>query len=71
MIVVNLSLLCSFTRMRGHLGVKEVDPEKFPATTIAAVAEVLRKSTFLRLSEDGVHGFTFLSPTKCPLEGTI
>jgi hypothetical protein len=57
--------------MRGHLGVKEIDPEKFPATTIAAVAEVLRKSTFLRLSEDGVHGFTFLSPTKCPLEGTI
>ncbi|CAN5962405.1 unnamed protein product, partial [Sphagnum jensenii] len=52
--LVNLSLLCSFTRMRGHLGVKEVDPEKFPATTIAAVAEVLRKSTFLRLSEDGL-----------------
>jgi hypothetical protein len=57
--------------MRGHLGVKEIDPEKFPATTIAAVAEVLRKSTFLRLSEDGVHGFTFLSATKCPLEATI
>jgi hypothetical protein len=57
--------------MRGHLGVKEIDPEKFPATTIAAVAEVLRKSTFLRLSEDGVHGFTFLSATKCPLETTI
>jgi lupus La protein len=52
--LVNLSLLCSFTRMRGHLGVKEIDPEKFPATTIAAVAEVLRKSTFLRLSEDGL-----------------
>lgn len=52
--LVDLSLLCTFQKMRGHLDVKESDPSKFPAEKVAAVAEVLRsKSTFLRLSEDG------------------
>lgn len=59
MSVVDLSLLCSFQRMRSHLGVKEADPAKFPADKLAAVAEVLRKSTSLRVSEDG--GFSILS----------
>lgn len=54
-LVVDLSLLCTFQKMRSHLDVKESDPTKFPADKLAAVAEVLRsKSTFLRLSEDGV-----------------
>ena len=39
--------------MRSHLGVKEADPAKFPADKLAAVAELLRKSTSLRVSEDG------------------
>ncbi|KAG0609440.1 hypothetical protein M758_8G184800 [Ceratodon purpureus] len=51
--LVDLALLCSFTKMRTHLGVKETDPARFPADKVAAVAEVLRKSTFLKLSEDG------------------
>lgn len=51
--LIDLSLLCSFQRMRSHLGVKESDPTKFPADKLAAVAEVLRKSTSLRVSEDG------------------
>jgi len=53
-LVVDLSLLCIFQKMRSHLNVKESDPTKYPAEKLAAVAEVLRsKSTFLRLSEDG------------------
>ncbi|KAG0556175.1 hypothetical protein M758_11G030600 [Ceratodon purpureus] len=39
--------------MRAHLGVKESDPAKFPADKLAAVAEVLRTSTSVRVSEDG------------------
>ena len=50
---MDLSLLCSFQRMRAHLGVKESDPAKFPADKLAAVAEVLRTSTSVRVSEDG------------------
>lgn len=53
-LVVELSLLCTFQKMRKHLGVNESDPTKFPADKLAGVAEVLRnKSTFLRVSEDG------------------
>lgn len=62
-LVVDLSLVCTFQKMRSHLNMKESDPTKFPAEKLAAVAEVLRKkSTFLRLSEDGVcsqHCFLF------------
>lgn len=60
-LVVDLALLCSFQKMRTHLGVKETDPAKFPADKVAAVAEVLRKSTFLKLSEDGVFLRLFFS----------
>eukprot|EP00250_Pteridium_aquilinum_P008617 c18082_g1_i1 orf=1-810(-) len=52
--LVDLPLVCSFGRMRSHLSLKESGPDKVPAETTAAVAEVLRKSTVLRLSEDGL-----------------
>jgi hypothetical protein len=45
--------LFRFQRMRSHLGVKEADPAKFPADKLAAVAELLRKSTSLQVSDDG------------------
>lgn len=59
-LVVDLALLCTFQKMRSHLGEQETDPAKFPADKVAAVAEVLRKSTFLKLSEDGVFSRLFL-----------
>lgn len=52
--LVSLALICSFQRMRSHLGLKEVGPENVPEETAAAVAEVIRNSSStLRLSEDG------------------
>ncbi|KAL2649957.1 hypothetical protein R1flu_018085 [Riccia fluitans] len=52
--LVSLPLICSFARMRSHLGFKEHGAEKVPADTTKAVADVLRKSTVLRVSEDGL-----------------
>ena len=71
-LVVDLALLCSFQKMRNHLGVKETNAAQFPADKVAAVAEVLRKSTFLKLSEDGVFSkpFSYKSfngSSSCPL----
>ncbi|CAA0810579.1 La protein 1 [Striga hermonthica] len=51
--LISLALISSFSRMRGHLGLGEVKPEDVPEDTIKAVAETLRTSTFLRVSEDG------------------
>lgn len=51
--LVSLPLICSFVRMRTHLGLKESGPDRVPAETTAAVADVLRKSSVLKLSEDG------------------
>lgn len=65
-LVIDLAILCSFQRMRSHLGVKEADPSKFPADKLAAVADVLRKSTFLKVSEDGA-----LSPFSLPFSCSI
>lgn len=39
--------------MRGHLSLGEVKPEDVSEDTIQAVAETLKTSTFLKLSEDG------------------
>ncbi|KAK6140939.1 hypothetical protein DH2020_025332 [Rehmannia glutinosa] len=50
--MVSLALISSFSRMRGHLGLGDVKPEDVPEDTIEAVAETLRTSTFLRISED-------------------
>ncbi|KAL3650826.1 elongin A [Castilleja foliolosa] len=51
--LVSLALICSFSRMRGHLSLGDVKPEDVPEDTIKAVAETLRTSTFLKVSEDG------------------
>lgn len=52
--MVSLALICSFQRMRNHLGLKEVGPENVPEETAAAVSEVIRNSSStLRVSEDG------------------
>eukprot|EP00252_Welwitschia_mirabilis_P024980 TRINITY_DN7642_c0_g1_i1.p1 TRINITY_DN7642_c0_g1~~TRINITY_DN7642_c0_g1_i1.p1 ORF type:complete len:419 (-),score=118.31 TRINITY_DN7642_c0_g1_i1:233-1489(-) len=47
--MVSLAVICSFQRMKAHLGLKD----DVPSSTIAAVAEVLRKSSHLKVSEDG------------------
>lgn len=39
--------------MRGHLGLEDVKAEDVPEETIEAVAETLKTSTFLKISEDG------------------
>ncbi|KAG6547448.1 hypothetical protein Mapa_010896 [Marchantia paleacea] len=52
--LVSLPLICSFSRMRSHLGLKEHGADSVPAEITSAVADVLRKSSTLRLSEDGV-----------------
>jgi lupus La protein len=62
--VVSLALICSFSRMRSHLGLEgEVKPDTVPEETVLAVAEVLRRSSSLRVSEDGkqVSGVEFCS----------
>ncbi|CAM6098487.1 unnamed protein product [Calypogeia fissa] len=51
--LVSLPLVCSFSRMRSNLGLKEHGPENVTSETTSAVADVLRQSTTLRLSEDG------------------
>jgi lupus La protein len=52
--VVSLALICSFARMKSHLGLDAaVKPETVPEETVLAVAEVLRRSQMLRISEDG------------------
>ncbi|KAA0065026.1 hypothetical protein IC582_006293 [Cucumis melo] len=52
--MVDLSLICTFTRMKGHLELKQdVTPEDFPEDTLKAVAETLRTSSSLKVSEDG------------------
>ncbi|WVZ86271.1 hypothetical protein U9M48_033079 [Paspalum notatum var. saurae] len=52
--LVSLALICSFSRMRSHLGLEgDVKPETVPEEVVLAVADVLRRSSALRLSEDG------------------
>ncbi|KAK4419986.1 La protein 1 [Sesamum alatum] len=51
--MVSLALISSFSRMRGHLGLGDVKPEDVSEDTVKAVAETLRTSTFLKVSEDG------------------
>lgn len=52
--LVNLALICSFSRMKSHLGLDAaVKPETVPEETVLAVAEVLQRSPVLRVSEDG------------------
>ncbi|KAF7830133.1 la protein 1 [Senna tora] len=51
--LVSLALICSFTRMRKHLNLDDVKPNEVPEDTVKAVAETLKKSTSLKISEDG------------------
>ncbi|OUZ99970.1 RNA recognition motif domain [Macleaya cordata] len=52
--LLSLALICSFSRMRSHLGLGgDVKPEDISEETVKAVAETLKKSTFLKVSEDG------------------
>ncbi|KAF2304484.1 hypothetical protein GH714_031967 [Hevea brasiliensis] len=39
--------------MKGYLKLKDLKPEEVPEDTVKAVAETLRKSTSLKVSEDG------------------
>lgn len=39
--------------MRNHLSLGNLKPEEVPEDTVQAVADVLRKSTSLKISEDG------------------
>lgn len=60
-IVVSLSLICSFTRMKNHLGLDAaLKPEDIPEEIVLAVADVLRSSTSLRISEDGKFLLIFI-----------
>lgn len=51
--LVSLALICSFTRMRNHLGLGDVKPDEVSEDTVLVVAETLRKSSSLKVSEDG------------------
>ncbi|XP_076941577.1 la protein 1-like [Bidens hawaiensis] len=53
--MVSLALICSFSRMRGHLGLgDDVKVEDVSDDTVQAIAETLKaKSTTLKISEDG------------------
>ncbi|XVF48523.1 hypothetical protein PTKIN_Ptkin03bG0197500 [Pterospermum kingtungense] len=51
--MVSLALICSFTKMRGHLNLMAKKEEDIPEATLKAVAETLRSSSALKVSEDG------------------
>ncbi|XP_058001774.1 la protein 1 isoform X2 [Hevea brasiliensis] len=51
--MVSLALICSFKKMKGYLKLKDVKPEEVPEDTVKAVAETLRKSNSVKVSEDG------------------
>ncbi|XP_057959741.1 la protein 1 [Malania oleifera] len=51
--MVSLALICSFSRMKSHLNLGEVKPDEVSEDTVKAVAEVLRQSSSLKVSEDG------------------
>ncbi|KMZ63295.1 RNA-binding La domain-containing protein [Zostera marina] len=51
--LVSLSLLCSFSQMKKHTGLKIQKGDDVPDETIQTLAGILRKSSFLKVSEDG------------------
>ncbi|GMI81432.1 La protein 1, INVOLVED IN rRNA PROCESSING 2 [Hibiscus trionum] len=51
--MVSLALICSFSKMRGHLSLRDVKAEDVPEATLKAVADTLRTSSSLKVSEDG------------------
>ena len=60
--VVSLALICSFSRMRSHLNLGDVKAEGVSDDTVKAVAETLRNSTCLKVSEDGECFVIFMYP---------
>ncbi|KAK1370027.1 La protein 1 [Heracleum sosnowskyi] len=51
--LVSLALICSFSRMRSHLGLGDAKEEEISEDMVKAVAETLKTSSFLKISEDG------------------
>jgi len=51
--VVSLALICSFNRMRKHLKLEEVKSAEVTEDTVKAVAQALKDSALVRVSEDG------------------
>ncbi|TYI17498.1 hypothetical protein ES332_A07G028500v1 [Gossypium tomentosum] len=52
--MVSLALICSFSKMRGHLNLTEVKKaDDVPDCTLKVVAQTLRTSSSLKVSEDG------------------
>ncbi|KAM3282294.1 la protein 1 isoform X1 [Capsicum chacoense] len=51
--LVSLALICSFSRMRSHLDLGVAKPEEISDDTVKSVAEALKASSFLKISEDG------------------
>ncbi|KAM7255589.1 hypothetical protein ACFE04_008487 [Oxalis oulophora] len=52
-LVVSLALICSFKRMRSHMGLGNLKRDEIPDRIICGAAEILRKSPLLKVSEDG------------------
>ncbi|CAH2077160.1 unnamed protein product [Thlaspi arvense] len=51
--LVSLALICSFSKMRTHLKLGDSKGDEIPEDTIKAVADTLRTSSALKVSEDG------------------
>ncbi|XP_074329734.1 la protein 1-like isoform X1 [Apium graveolens] len=51
--LVSLALICSFSKMKSHLGLGDAKQEDISADTVKSVAETLKSSPFLKISEDG------------------
>ncbi|XP_048234233.1 la protein 1 [Ricinus communis] len=51
--MVSLALVCSFSRIRAFLGLGRTKQDDLPHELLKSVAKILRKSSFLRVSNDG------------------
>ncbi|VVB10637.1 unnamed protein product [Arabis nemorensis] len=51
--LVSLALICSFSKMRAYLKLGDTKGNDIPEDTIKAVADTLRTSSALKISEDG------------------
>jgi lupus La protein len=51
--LVSLALICSFSKMRGYLKLGDSKGDDIPEDTIKAVADTLRTSSALKISDDG------------------
>lgn len=51
--MVSLALICSFSKMRAYLKLGDTKGDDIPEDTIKAVADTLRTSSALKISEDG------------------